>query len=293
MAIFKGSGVALVTPFKENGDIDFKKLEELLEFHVKSGTDAIVITGTTGEASTLNDEEHLEAIKCAVDVIDKRIPVIAGTGSNDTRHGINLSVEAQKSGADALLQVTPYYNKTSQKGLEEHFLAIANSVDIPILLYDVPGRTNMPIAPSTLKNLSEHKNIVGIKDATGNLGHTIEIRRVCGEDFEIYSGNDDVVVPLLSAGGLGVISVSANIIPKETSEMVHLFLEGKIKESLEIQVKYKRFIDALFVEPNPIPVKAAMNILGFEVGGLRLPLFEASDSTKELLKDTMREVGLL
>ncbi|SHH03559.1 4-hydroxy-tetrahydrodipicolinate synthase [Anaerosphaera aminiphila DSM 21120] len=293
MAIFKGSGVALVTPFKENGDIDFKKLEELLEFHVKNHTDAIVITGTTGEASTLNDTEHLEAIKCAVDVIDGRIPVIAGTGSNDTRHGINLSVEAEKLGADALLQVTPYYNKTSQKGLEEHFLAIANSVNIPILLYDVPGRTNMPIAPETLKRLAEHKNIVGIKDATGNLGHTIEIRRVCGEDFQVYSGNDDVVVPLLAAGGLGVISVSANIIPKETSEMVHLFLEGKTKEALEIQVKYKKFIDALFVEPNPIPVKAAMNMLGFEVGGMRLPLYEASDSTKELLKNSMKEINLL
>lgn len=293
MAIFKGSGVALVTPFKENGDIDFKKLEELLEFHVKNHTDAIVITGTTGEASTLNDTEHLEAIKCAVDVIDGRIPVIAGTGSNDTRHGINLSVEAEKLGADALLQVTPYYNKTSQKGLEEHFLAIANSVNIPILLYDVPGRTNMPIAPETLKKLAEHKNIVGIKDATGNLGHTIEIRRVCGEDFQVYSGNDDVVVPLLAAGGLGVISVSANIIPKETSEMVHLFLEGKTKEALEIQVKYKKFIDALFVEPNPIPVKAAMNMLGFEVGGMRLPLYEALDSTKELLKNSMKEINLL
>lgn len=293
MAIFKGSGVALVTPFKENGDIDFKKLEELLEFHVKNHTDAIVITGTTGEASTLNDTEHLEAIKCAVDVIDGRIPVIAGTGSNDTRHGINLSVEAEKLGADALLQVTPYYNKTSQKGLEEHFLAIANSVNIPILLYDVPGRTNMPIAPETLKRLAEHKNIVGIKDATGNLGHTIEIRRVCGEDFQVYSGNDDVVVPLLAAGGLGVISVSANIIPKETSEMVHLFLEGKTKEALEMQVKYKKFIDALFVEPNPIPVKAAMNMLGFEVGGMRLPLYEALDSTKELLKNSMKEINLL
>lgn len=293
MAIFKGSGVAIVTPFKDNGDVDFNKLEELLEFHVENETDAIVITGTTGEASTLSDEEHLETIKCAVDVINKRIPVIAGTGSNDTRHGINLSVEAQKCGADALLQVTPYYNKTSQKGLEEHFLAISNAVDIPIILYDVPSRTNMPIAPETLKRLSGHKNIVGIKDATGNLAHTLEIRKACGEDFDIYSGNDDVVVPLLASGGIGVISVSANIIPKETSQMVHLFLDGKIKESLELQLKYKKFINTLFVEPNPIPVKAAMNMLGFNVGGVRLPLYEASDSTKELLKEAMKEINLL
>lgn len=291
--IFKGSGVAIVTPFKDNGEIDFEKLEELLEFHVENGTDAIIITGTTGEASTMTDEEHLETIKFAVDVINKRIPVIAGTGSNDTRHGINLSVEAEKRGADALLQVTPYYNKTSQKGLEEHFLAIANAVNIPIILYDVPGRTAMTIAPETIERLSKHKNIVGLKDATGNLSYTVEVMRRCGENFAVYSGNDDVVVPLLSVGGVGVISVSANIIPKETSQMVHLYLEGKTKEAADLQIKYKKFIDSLFAEANPIPVKAAMNILGFDVGGLRLPLYEASDATKELLVESMREVGIL
>ncbi|HHX67789.1 MAG: 4-hydroxy-tetrahydrodipicolinate synthase [Miniphocaeibacter sp.] len=291
--IFKGSGVAIVTPFKDNGEIDFEKLEELLEFHVENGTDAIIITGTTGEASTMTDEEHLETIKFAVDVINKRIPVIAGTGSNDTRHGINLSVEAEKRGADALLQVTPYYNKTSQKGLEEHFLAIANAVNIPIILYDVPGRTAMTISPETIERLSKHKNIVGLKDATGNLSYTVEVMRRCGENFAVYSGNDDVVVPLLSVGGVGVISVSANIIPKETSQMVHLYLEGKTKEAADLQIKYKKFIDSLFAEANPIPVKAAMNILGFDVGGLRLPLYEASDATKELLVESMREVGIL
>ncbi len=291
--IFKGSGVAIVTPFKDNGEIDFEKLEELLEFHVENGTDAIIITGTTGEASTMTDEEHLETIKFAVDVINKRIPVIAGTGSNETRHGINLSVEAEKRGADALLQVTPYYNKTSQKGLEEHFLAIANAVNIPIILYDVPGRTAMTISPETIERLSKHKNIVGLKDATGNLSYTVEVMRRCGENFAVYSGNDDVVVPLLSVGGVGVISVSANIIPKETSQMVHLYLEGKTKEAADLQIKYKKFIDSLFAEANPIPVKAAMNILGFDVGGLRLPLYEASDATKELLVESMREVGIL
>ncbi|MDL2310703.1 4-hydroxy-tetrahydrodipicolinate synthase [Peptostreptococcaceae bacterium OttesenSCG-928-C18] len=293
MAIFKGSGVAIVTPFKKNGDINFDKLKELLEFHVENNTDAIIITGTTGEASTMTDEEQLMTIKFAVDVINKRIPVIAGTGSNDTRHGINLSVEAEKCGVDALLQVTPYYNKTSQKGLEEHFLAIANAVNIPIILYDVPGRTAMSIAPETIERLSKHKNIVGLKDATGNLAYTVEVMRRCGENFEIYSGNDDVVVPLLSVGGVGVISVSANIIPKETSKMVHLYLDGNVKEAAKIQIKYKKFIDTLFAEANPIPVKAAMNILGFDVGGLRLPLYEASDSTKELLRESMKEIGLL
>ncbi len=293
MAIYKGSGVAIVTPFKDNGDIDFDKLEELLEFHVENGTDAIIITGTTGEASTMTDEEHLSTIKFAVDIINKRIPVIAGTGSNDTRHGINLSIEAEKCGVDGLLQVTPYYNKTSQKGLEEHFLAIADSVNIPIILYDVPGRTAMTIAPDTLERLSKHKNIVGLKDATGDLGYTVEVMRRCGKDFAVYSGNDDVVVPLLSVGGIGVISVSANIIPKETSEMVHLYLDGKTKEAAELQIKYKRFIDSLFAEANPIPVKAAMNLMGMNVGGLRLPLYEASDKTKELLTETMKEVGIL
>ena len=291
--LFKGSGVAIVTPFKDNGDINFNKLEELLEFHVENKTDAIIITGTTGEASTMNDIEHLETIKFAVDIINKRIPVIAGTGSNDTRHGINLSIEAEKYGVDGLLQVTPYYNKTSQKGLEEHFLAIANSVNIPIILYDVPGRTAMTIAPDTLERLSKHKNIVGLKDATGNLSYTIEAIKRCGNNFAIYSGNDDIVVPLLSVGGVGVISVSANIIPKETSEMVHLYLNGKTKEAAQLQIKYKSFIDSLFAEANPIPVKAAMNILGLEVGSLRLPLFEASEKTKELLKTTMKECGIL
>lgn len=293
MTIFKGSGVALITPFTDEGEIDFKKLEELLEYHVKNNTDAIIITGTTGEASTMNDKEHLATIKFAVDIINKRIPVIAGTGSNDTRHGINLSIEAEKLGVDGLLQVTPYYNKTSQKGLEEHFLAIANSVNIPIILYDVPGRTNMSISADVVERLSKHKNIVGLKDATGDLGYTVEVMRRCGKDFAIYSGNDDIVVPILSVGGIGVISVSANIIPRETSEMVHLYLDGKVQEALKIQIKYKKFIDSLFSEANPIPVKAAMNMLGFNVGRLRLPLYEASENTKKLLSTTMKEIGIL
>ncbi|NLY19766.1 MAG: 4-hydroxy-tetrahydrodipicolinate synthase [Tissierellia bacterium] len=292
MTIFKGSGVALITPFKENGEIDFEKLRELLEFHVENGTDAIVITGTTGEAATMSDAEQLETIKFAVDVINKRIPVIAGTGSNNTNHAIELSMAAEKLGVDGLLEVTPYYNKTTQKGLEEHFLAIANAVNIPIILYDVPGRTNMTISPEVLERLSKHKNIVGLKDATGDLGYTVEVVRRCGEDFAIYSGNDDIVVPLLSVGAVGVISVSANIIPKETSDMVHMYLEGKTVDSAKMQIKFKRFIDALFAEPNPIPVKAAMNILGYGVGGVRLPLFEASQGTKDLLTETMKEIGL-
>lgn len=291
--IFKGSGVALVTPFNENGEIDYEVLRELLEFHVESGTDAIVITGTTGEAATMSTEEQIETIAFAVEVIDKRIPVIAGTGSNNTSHAVYMSVEAEKLGVDGLLVVTPYYNKTNLKGLEEHFLAVANSVKTPIILYDVPGRTNVSIPPALVEKLAQHENIVGLKDATGDLSYTVEVMRRCGGDFAIYSGNDDIVVPILSVGGVGVISVSANIIPKETSDMVHMYLEGETREAASLQIKYKRFIDALFAEPNPIPVKAAMNQLDFGVGGVRLPLYEAGETTVELLRETMVEVGLV
>ncbi len=291
--IFKGSGVALVTPFNESGEIDYEVLRELLEFHVENGTDAIVITGTTGEAATMSTEEQIATIAFAVEVIDKRIPVIAGTGSNNTSHAVYMSVEAEKLGVDGLLVVTPYYNKTSLKGLEEHFLAVANAVKTPIILYDVPGRTNVSIPPEIIERLAQHENIVGLKDATGDLSYTVEVMRRCGGEFAIYSGNDDIVVPILAVGGVGVISVSANIIPKETSDMVHMFLEGETGEAARLQIKYKRFIDSLFAEPNPIPVKAAMNQLDFGVGGVRLPLYEASDATVELLRETMEEVGLV
>lgn len=293
MAIFKGSGVALVTPFDNNGDIDYAELEKLIEFQITNKTDAIVITGTTGEASTLTDEEQISIIKFTVDKVANRVPVIAGTGSNDTRHGINLSKMAEKVGADALLQVTPYYNKTTQLGLKKHFMAIADSVNIPIILYTVPGRTSMNIEPETVYELSKHKNIIGLKDATGDLGYTIKVKSLCDENFSIYCGNDDIITPTLAAGGIGVISVLANCAPKETHELVYNFLNGNNKESLDLQVKYKTFIDLLFRESSPIPVKKALELMNYKNMNVRLPLSNATNETNEILKNEMIKVGLI
>ena len=288
MSLFRGSAVALVTPFNEDGSVNFEELERLIEFQIENKTDALVICGTTGEASTMTDEEQVETIKFSVEKANGRVPVIAGAGSNDTRHGINLAKMCEDVGADGLLEVTPYYNKTSQRGLYEHYKVIAEAVNIPIILYDVPGRTSMSIAPQTVKELAEIDNIVGLKDASGNLSYAAEVRNLVGEDFDVYSGNDDVVVPLMSIGGAGVISVLANIYPRLVHDMCQNFFDGNTKEAGRIQVNNKKLIDALFVEPNPIPIKAAMNIMGYNVGGLRLPLYEAADSTKELLKGLLR-----
>jgi 4-hydroxy-tetrahydrodipicolinate synthase len=288
MSLFRGSAVAIVTPFNEDGSVNFEVLENLIEFQIENKTDAIVICGTTGEASAMTDEEQVETVKYTVEKVAGRIPVIAGAGSNDTRHGINLAKMCQDAGADGLLEVTPYYNKTSQRGLYEHYRVIAEAVDIPIILYDVPSRTGMGITPKLVQELAQIDNIVGLKDATGSLSYAAEVRSLVGEEFAVYSGNDDVVVPLMSLGGSGVISVLANIYPREVHDMCANFLEGNIAEAARIQVKNKKLIDALFVEPNPIPVKAAMNIMGFNVGKLRLPLYEAGDSTKELLKELLR-----
>lgn len=288
MSLFRGSAVALVTPFNEDGSVNFEELERLIEFQIENKTDALVICGTTGEASTMTDEEQVETIKFSVEKANGRLPVIAGAGSNDTRHGINLAKMCEDVGADGLLEVTPYYNKTSQRGLYEHYKVIAEAVNIPIILYDVPGRTSMSIAPQTVKELAEIDNIVGLKDASGNLSYAAEVRNLVGEDFDVYSGNDDVVVPLMSIGGVGVISVLANIYPRLVHDMCQNFFDGNIKEAGRIQVNNKKLIDALFVEPNPIPIKAAMNMMGYNVGGLRLPLYEAADSTKELLKGLLR-----
>lgn len=293
MAVFTGSGVALVTPFYENGAVNYDLLGELIEFQIENQTDAIVITGTTGEASTLDDAEHLDVIEYAVKKVNGRIPVVAGTGSNDTRHGINLSKEACFRGADALLQVTPYYNKTSQAGLIAHFQAIAQAVDKPQILYNVPGRTQVNLLPETVYELSKVDNIVGLKDATGNLSYTVDVIRLCGPDFAVYSGNDDVIVPLLSLGGVGVISVLANVAPKETHDLVMLYLEGKTKESAALQLRFKALVDALFVEPNPIPVKRAMTLMGYDVEPLRLPLVGASDKTTELLRKILKEENII
>lgn len=293
MTIFKGSGVAIVTPFNEDGTINFDELGRLVEFHIENNTDAIIAAGTTGESATLDDEEHLSVIEYIVKKVDGRIPVVGGTGSNDTRHGINLSVEACKLGVDGLLMVTPYYNKTSQKGLYEHFRVIAEQCDKPIILYNVPGRTQVNLEPQTVYELSKLDNIVGLKDATGNLSYTAEVIRLCGPDFAVYSGNDDVIVPLLSLGGAGVISVLANIAPQETHDIVDLYLQGKVKESAELQLRLKPLIDALFVEPNPIPVKKALELMNYDAGVLRLPLYEASEGTTKLLRTHMGDEKLI
>ena len=292
MTLFKGSGVAIITPFK-NEQVDFHKLEELLEWHIEEHTDAIIVCGTTGEASTMTDEERLETIKFTVDKVNKRIPVIAGTGSNNTQHTIEMSKKAESIGVDGLLIVNPYYNKTTQRGLIVHYNTIADSVNIPIIVYNVPGRTGFNIAPNTLAELSKHPNIKGVKEASGNISQVAEIARICPEDFAIYSGNDDMVVPLLSLGGIGVISVVANILPKDTHDMVISYLEKDIEKAKYLQLKMKPLIDALFIEANPIPIKKAMNLLGMDVGGLRLPLVEMSEEGSKVLVRELKNYNML
>lgn len=291
MALFKGSGVAIVTPFKD-GSIDYEKLGELIEWHIEEKTDAIIICGTTGESATMTDDERKNAISFTVEKVNKRIPVIAGTGTNNTALSIQLSQYAEKAGADGLLAVTPYYNKTTQKGLIEHYTAIADSVNIPIIIYNVPGRTGLNILPKTLAKLSKHSNIRGVKEASGNIAQVAEIARLCTDDFWIYSGNDDMVVPILSLGGIGVISVVANILPRDTHDMVEYYLNGEVEKAKDLQLKLKPLIDALFIETNPIPVKEAMNILGMDVGELRLPLTTMVESNREILIKEMEAYGL-
>lgn len=293
MALFEGSGVAIVTPFHDDYSVNFKKLHELVNWHIENGTDSIIICGTTGEASTLDDAEHLECIRVAVEATKKRVPVIAGTGSNDTRHGINLSKEAQKLGVDGLLQVTPYYNKTSQKGLVAHFKAIASSVDIPIMLYSVPSRTTMRFSTDTLVTLSKVENIVAIKEASGDVSHIIEYMNATEGRLDLYSGNDDQIVTLLGLGGKGVISVVANILPKETHDIVALYMEGKKEESLHLQMKMLPLIQSLFTEANPIPVKAAMNLMHKNVGSLRLPLIDITEPNLEKVRREMTAYGMI
>lgn len=288
--LFIGSAVAIVTPFTDDG-IDYAAFAKLIEFQIQGGSDAIVVCGTTGEASTMPDPEHIDAIKFVVDTVNKRIPVIAGTGSNDTRHAIELSKAAEAIGADALLSVTPYYNKATQKGLYEHFKMIAASVKLPIILYNVPSRTNVNINPDTLKALSEIDNIVAVKEC--NLAQVGDIINLCGEDFTVYSGEDANVLPLLSLGGKGVISVMANIIPKDTHDMVVKYLEGDTKAATKLQLKTLNLIKALFCEVNPIPVKTAVNLLGFNAGKCRMPLTEIADNNLEYLRREMRAYGLL
>ncbi|MDR2087831.1 MAG: 4-hydroxy-tetrahydrodipicolinate synthase [Clostridiales Family XIII bacterium] len=293
MSIFQGSGVAIITPFKNGGAVDFDRLGALIDWQTEQGSDAIVIVGTTGEASCLYDDEHLDTIGYAVQRVAGRVPVIAGVGSNQTEHGIKLSRGAQKHGADALLHVTPYYNKASRRGLIEHFTVIADSVDIPILLYSVQGRTGMNLAPDVVAELAKHPNIVGIKEASGNIAQVAEIARVTPDDFDLYSGNDDMIVPLLSLGGKGVISVLANIAPKDTHDMVMKFLAGDAEGARKLQLDLKPLIDALFMEVNPIPVKAALWLMGKCEYIYRLPLCPMEEGNLEKLKKEMRAQGLL
>lgn len=292
MSIFEGSGVAIVTPFNDNG-VNYKKLKELLEWHIKEGTDAIIICGTTGEATTMSEEEKKLTIKFTVDVVNKRIPVIAGTGSNNTLSSIEMSKYAESVGVDGLLVITPYYNKTNSRGLIKHFEAINNSVNTPIILYNVPSRTGVNITPENLKELSTLSNVVAIKEASGNISQVVKMKALCGDKIDIYSGNDDQAIPILSLGGKGVISVLANIIPNAMHTMIKSYLNGDVKKALDLQLENLKLSSTLFIETNPIPIKTALNLIGKDVGPLRLPLYEMSDSNLMKLKDTLKEYNLL
>ena len=293
MAIFKGAGVAIVTPFTSDNQVDYDKLGELIDFQVENGTDCIIICGTTGEASTLTHEEHLDCIRYAVKKTAGRIPVVAGTGSNCTETAIYLSKEAEKAGADGLLLVTPYYNKATQNGLIRHFTAIANSVKLPIILYNVPSRTGCNILPETAVTLAKNvENIVGIKEASGNISQVAKLAALADGAIDIYSGNDDQIVPVLSLGGIGVISVLSNVAPQQTHDIVAEYLAGNVARSTRLQLDAIPMCDALFCEVNPIPVKAALNMMGFEVGTLRAPLTEMEPQNQEKLKKAMEEYGL-
>lgn len=289
--IFTGSAVAIITPFTENG-VDFPKLAELIEYHVENNTDCIVICGTTGEASTMPDSEHMETIRFTVEKAAGRIPVVAGTGSNDTEHAIALSKYADSVGVDGILLVTPYYNKTTQHGLYLHTKAIADSVNVPIILYNIPGRTGgLSFSIDVLKKLAEIPNINGIKEASGDIAFMAQV--AAETDLNIYAGNDDMIVPCMSLGGKGVISVLANICPKETHDICAKYLEGDVKGSCDLFLKYLQLIKALFIEVNPIPVKTAMNLMGFQVGGFRMPLCEMVPENLSKLENTLKKYGLI
>lgn len=291
--IFKGAGVALVTPMHADGSINFEKLRDLVDFQIDNGTDAIIAVGTTGEASTLSIQEHLKAIGTIIEQTAGRVPVIAGTGSNDTACAVEYSREAARLGADGLLSITPYYNKTSQAGLIAHFTKIADSVDCPIILYNVPSRTGTAFATETYAVLAEHENIVGIKEANGNLSMMAHTIALCGDKVDIYSGNDDEVLPCLSLGGSGVISVLSNVAPRAVHDMCYDYFEGRFESARQAQLKYVDLIAALFSDVSPIPVKEAMNMMGFEVGECRLPLVRMSEEKRKNLEASLRAVNLL
>ena len=295
MAVFTGAGVAIVTPFKENGEVNYEEFAKQIELQIAGETDAIIVCGTTGEASTLSHEEHLDVIRYCVKVVNGRIPVVAGTGSNCTETAVYLSQEAEKAGADALLVVTPYYNKATQKGLYEHFKIVADSVKIPVILYNIPGRTGgVNILPETVVRLcTEVENIVGVKDATGNISQVAKMMALADGKVDLYSGNDDQIVPILSLGGKGVISVLSNIAPKQTHDICAKYFEGDVEGSRKMQLDAIELIDALFCEVNPIPVKKALNLMGLNAGILRRPLTEMEDANAAKLEKAMKEFGIL
>ena len=292
MSIFTGAGVALCTPFTQDG-VNFDAFGKLIDFQIDGGTDALIVNGTTGEPSTMSEEEKRAALSFALERTAGRIPVIAGTGGNDTKKVIAASIEAQKMGADALLIVPPYYNKATQKGLIAHYTAVADAVDIPIIVYNVPGRTGLNMLPETLAALAEHPNIAGMKEASGNLAQVSEMARLCGDKCDLYSGEDGLVVPLLSVGGKGVISVVSNIAPRIMHDMVEKFLSGDIAGARELQFKVNPLAAALFCEVNPIPAKTALRLIGIDAGPLRLPLTEMSDANLARLKREMQAFGLI
>lgn len=294
MAIFTGAGVAIATPFYDNGEVNYDSFAKLIEFQIANNTDAIIVCGTTGEASTLSHEEHLAVIKFCVEKVAGRIPVVAGTGSNCTETAIYLSQEAEKYGVDGLLVVTPYYNKATQKGLYEHFKMIADSVKVPIILYNIPGRTGVGMKPETIVSLcNDVENIVGVKEASGNFSHIVELMAQAKGSVDVYSGNDDQIVPLLSLGGKGVISVLSNVAPQETHDICQKFFDGDLQGSLEIQLKAQNLVSALFCEVNPIPVKKALNLMGMEFGPMRRPLTEMEPENAARLEKEMRNFGIL
>lgn len=293
MSIFTGAGVALITPMHEDSSINYEEMERIVNDQISNGTDAIIVCGTTGEASTMTHEEHLETIKACVDMVKKRVPVIAGTGSNCTQTAVYLSKEAQKAGADGLLVVSPYYNKATQNGLKKHFTQIASSVDLPIILYNIQGRTGVNIQPKTIVELAtEVENIVAVKEASGDLSQIAKLLSLAEGKVDVYSGNDDQIVPITALGGKGVISVLSHVAPRDTHDMVMKVIEGDVAGAAALQLKYIPVIDALFSEVNPIPVKAAMNMLGYQAGSLRMPLTEMEDAHKEVLRQAMKDAGI-
>ena len=292
MTLFKGSGVAIVTPFDDNLEIDFDRFEKLIEFQIENGTDALIVCGTTGEAATMTAEEQVSLVSFAVDKTNGWIPIIAGAGGNNTKVAVEMAKKMEEAGADGILSVNPYYNKGTQDGIVEHYHRQADSVSIPIIIYNVPGRTGSNMGPKLVKRIFEHENITGIKEASGNIVQAMEVLNEC-EDIDMYSGNDDVIIPLMSIGSKGVISVLANVLPRETSEMCHLYLDGEYEKAGLMQRKYLRLINALFAEVNPSPVKACMDLMGLEGGKLRLPLTQSSQKTIDELKLALEELELI